>query len=104
MAPGGEGIAFMLDQGRLLVRLPGGGCPGNRGPCGILAGTTPGSVTAPLLLVQLAVSGTKPKLSTFAITPEQCQPGERQRSQGTELLLPISIQCEGFLPAHGPGQ
>lgn len=94
----------MLNQGRLLVRLSGGGFPGNRVLCGVLAGTTSGSVTAPLLLVQLAVSGIKPKLSTFVTTLEQGQPGEWQRSQGTEVLLPISIQCEGFLPAHGPGQ
>lgn len=63
--------------------LLGGGCTGKRGPPGVLAGTVPGSVTAPLLLVPLAMFGTKPELSTFAITPEQCQPGEWQRSWGT---------------------
>lgn len=85
MAPGGGGIAFAGDQSR-VSGLPRGGCTGKRGPSAVLAGTVPGSVTAPLLLVPLAMSGTKPELSTFAITPEQHQLAEWQRSWGIEVL------------------
>lgn len=56
---------------------------------GVPAGTAPGSVIAPLLLVQLAVSSTKIKLSTLAITPEQCQPDEWPRSWGNRR----TFQC-----------
>lgn len=42
------------------VQLPGGGCTGNRGPWGpvcVPAGTAPGLVIVPLLLIQLAMTG-----------------------------------------------
>lgn len=73
----------------LLLKLPRGGCTGSEGTVGVPADTAPGSVIAPLLLVQLAVSSTKKKLSTLAITPEQCQPDEWPRLWGNRR----TFQC-----------